>query len=106
MNVSDLVLALDTISNGRVLGGDHRPCANPFVVTKSSHIPGKAVTETPGLVVGNPDATIKKIAVLMTLTESAIELAGASGVDAMVVHHPVADAASSGGVLLKTYLEL
>ena len=102
MNVTDLVNALDTITNGRVRARG----ANPFVVTKTSHIPGKAVTETPGLVVGNPEAEIKKIAVLMTLTESAIELAGACGVDALVVHHPVADAASSGGVLLKTYLEL
>ncbi|MCG8568247.1 MAG: Nif3-like dinuclear metal center hexameric protein, partial [Desulfobacterales bacterium] len=106
MNVNDLVNALDTISNGRVKAGADRPGTNPFVVTKTSHLPGKAVTETPGLVVGNPDGEIKKIAVLMTLTESAIELAGASGVDALVVHHPVADAASSGGVLLKTYLEL
>ena len=30
----------------------------------------------------------------MTLTESEIELAGATGVDAIVLHHPVADAAS------------
>lgn len=42
----------------------------------------------------------------MTLTESAIELAGATGVDAIVAHHPVADAANSGGVLMKTYLDL
>ena len=106
MYVKDLVNALDVISNGRVLAGDKGPGTNPFVVTKTSHLPGKAVTETPGLVVGDPHGKIKKIAVLMTLTESAIELAGACGVDALVVHHPVADAASSGGVLLKTYLEL
>jgi hypothetical protein len=52
------------------------------------------------------DQEIKKIAVLMTLTESGIELAGATGVDALVAHHPIADATNTGGVLLKTYLGL
>ncbi len=42
----------------------------------------------------------------MTLTESAIELAGATGVDAIIAHHPIADASNSGGVLLRTYLDL
>ena len=40
----------------------------------------------------------------MTLNESAIELAAATGVNVIIAHHPVADAASSGGVLLKYYL--
>jgi hypothetical protein len=103
----DLIKALDTITGGRVISsGDRGTGANPFVVTKSSNIPGKAVTEMPGLVVGDPDQPVHKVAVMMTLTESAIELAGASGVDAMVAHHPVADAANSGGVLLRTYLGL
>ncbi len=79
---------------------------NPFVVTKSSNIPGKAGAETPGLVCGNMDQEIKKIAVLMTLTESGIELAGATGVGALVAHHPIVDATNTGGVLLKTYLGL
>jgi len=48
---------------------------------------------------------VKKIAVIMTLTESAIELAAATGVNVIITHHPVADAASSGGVLLKGYLD-
>ena len=105
--VRDLEKALDVITGGRVIGsGDAATGRNPFVVTKSSDIPGKAVTETPGLVVGNPDQPVRKVAVMMTLTESAIELAGASGVDAIVAHHPVADGASSGGVLLRTYLGL
>ena len=105
--IKDLVDALDTISGGRVVKEhDALTGTNPFVVTKSSNIPGKAVTETPGLVVGDREQTIKKVAVMMTLTESAIELAGASGVDAIVAHHPIADAANSGGVLLKTYLDL
>lgn len=106
--VKDLVHVLDRITGGRVVSspGDFAGYANPFVVTKSSGIPGKAVTETPGLVCGNPDQEVRKIAVMMTLTESAIELAGATGVDAIVAHHPIADAANSGGVLLKTYLEL
>ncbi len=106
IRIMDLEKVLDVITGGRVIGSRDAAGKNPFVVTKSSNIPGKAITETPGLVVGDPDHPIKKIAVMMTLTESAIELAGASGVDAMVAHHPVADAASSGGVLLRTYLEL
>ncbi len=106
--VSDVTAALNTISNGRVIMKADVPfgTGNPFVVTKSSGIPGKAVTETPGLVVGNPKAPIKKIAVGMTLTESALELAGATGVDAIVLHHPVADAANSGGVPLRNYSNL
>ncbi|MDY0092895.1 MAG: Nif3-like dinuclear metal center hexameric protein [Candidatus Vecturithrix sp.] len=106
--VRDLVEVLDKITGGRVLKSpqDLASGKNPFVVTKSSNIPGKAVTETPGLVCGNMDQEIKKIAVLMTLTESGIELAGATGVDALVAHHPIADATNTGGVLLKTYLGL
>jgi hypothetical protein len=42
----------------------------------------------------------------MTLNESVIELAAATGVNAIIAHHPIADAASSGGVLLKHYLGL
>ena len=47
--VRDILKALDVITGGRVItdsfgyGG-----ANPFVVTKTSGIPGKAVTELPG----------------------------------------------------------
>lgn len=103
--VSDLVLAMDNITGGRVMTSseDLASGKNPFVVTKTSNIPGKAVTETPGLVCGSMDHEIKKVAVMMTLTESAIELAGGTGVDAIVAHHPIADAANCGGVLLKTY---
>lgn len=106
--VRDVNDALNTITGGRVpqdisslLSGNNR-----FVVVKSSNIPGKAVTEIPGLVYGDYDKEVKKIAVMMTLTESQIELAGAIGVDAIVAHHPVADAANSGGVTLKSYLDL
>ena len=72
--VRDILKALDVITGGRVItdsfgyGG-----ANPFVVTKTSGIPGKAVTELPGLVWGDPDMPVKKVAVMMTLTESAFE---------------------------------
>lgn len=105
--VADLLEALDKITGGRLVreplngGKEH-----PFVVTKDSGIPGKAVTELPGLVWGKPDNPVKKMAVLMTLTESAIELAGATGVQCLVAHHPVADASNSGGVTLKNYLDL
>lgn len=104
----DVLNVLDKITGGRVITSpeDQTSGKNPFVVTKSSNIPGKAVTELPGLVCGSMDQEIKKIAVMMTLTESAIELAGATGVHAIVAHHPIADAANSGGVLLRTYLEL
>lgn len=106
--VQDVVFALHTITGGRVPLNlsELFTGKNPFVVTKSSNIPGKEVVEIPGLICGDPAQPVKKLAVLMTLTECAIELAGATGVDAIVAHHPIADAANSGGVLLKTYLGL
>ena len=60
--------------------------------------------ELPGLVWGDPEMEVKKIAVCMTMTESVIELAAATGVDAIIAHHPACDASNSGGVLMKTYL--
>lgn len=104
----DVLMALDKITGGRCVKdiGDIFSGKNRFVVNKSSNIPGKSCMEMPGLVCGNLDATIKKIAVTMTLTECNIELAGATGVDAIVAHHPIADAANSGGVTLRTYLPL
>ena len=62
--------------------------------------------ETPGLVCGDLDATVRKIAVTMTLTECNLELAGATGVDAIVAHHPIMEAANSGGVTMRDYLRL
>lgn len=108
VQVKDVVKALDKITGGRVVTEVSQMFSgnNPFVVVKSSNIPGKSVMEIPGLVFGNPEAPVKKLAVTMTLTESAIELAGSTGVDAIVAHHPIADAANSGGVPLKTYLSL
>lgn len=104
--VKDVLVALDDLTNGRCLKGpgDWAAGRNPWVVTKSSNIPGKAVVEMPGLVWGDPEKEVKKLAVMMTMTESAIELAAATGVDALVAHHPIADAANSGGVLIKFYL--
>jgi len=104
--VKDVLQALDDLTGGRCLktSGDYSHGANPFVVTKTSDIPGKAVTEMPGLVWGDPEMPVKKIAVMMTLNESAIELAAATGVNVIVAHHPIADASNSGGVLLKYYL--
>lgn len=108
MKVGDLLEVLDAITGGRCLRDDAPPdcVGRSFVVTKSSGIPGKECTERPGLVYGDPDAPLKKIAVVMTLTESSIELAAASGIDAIVAHHPVADGASCGGVTLHNYLSL
>lgn len=105
--VSDILKSLDVITGGRVVktSADYTG-KNPFVVTKTSGIPGKAVTELPGLVWGNPEMEVKKVAIMMTLTESAIELAGATNVDCIIAHHPIADASNSGGVTLKDYLDL
>ncbi|KAA0012944.1 NGG1p interacting factor NIF3 [Billgrantia pellis] len=106
--VSDIVAAMSVITGGRTVSsmdevkrGDH-----PFVIMKSSGIYGKEVLEIPGLIYGDPNKEVKKIAVCMTMTELVIELAGATGVDAVVAHHPIADAASCGGVTLKNYLDL
>ncbi len=106
--VRDVLAALDTITGGRVITSaeDAFGKANPFVVVKTSHIPGKAIAETPGLVCGRLENPVRKLAVTMTLTESQIELAGGTGVDAIVAHHPVADAASCGGVPLRGYVDL
>lgn len=108
VTVADVLTALDKICAGRLIKKveDAFGQGNPFVVVKTSHLPGKAVTETPGLVVGKLDQPVRKLAVSMTLTESQIELAGATDVDAIICHHPVADAASSGGVPLRGYAGL
>lgn len=104
--VQNVLEALSTITGGRVLekpedilSGNH-----PFAILKTSNIPGKEVMELPGLIYGEPTMPVKKIAVVMTLTESVVELASALKVDALIMHHPVADAASCGGVPLKDYL--
>ncbi len=106
--VKDITRALNQITGGRLSENWNHAYSgkNPYIVMKSSDLPGKAVMETPGLVYGYPDKKLEKLAVVMTLTEQVIELAAETGVDAIVAHHPVADAASSGGVLLKTYLDL
>ena len=106
--VKDILKALNDLSGGRCIMERESWAKgnNPFVVTKSSDIPGKAVTELPGLVWGDPEMEVKKIAVMMTLNESAIELAAATGVNVIIAHHPIADAANSGGVLLKFYFNL
>ena len=108
VTVKDILYALDKITGGRCIKDirDVFSGTNPFVVNKSSNIPGKACMETPGLVYGDPEATVSKIAVTMTLTECNIELAGATGVGAIIAHHPVAEAANTGGVTMRTYLDL
>ncbi|SDF44028.1 Nif3-like dinuclear metal center hexameric protein [Sporolituus thermophilus] len=106
--VKDVLDALDKITGGRCVKNidDIFSGKNQFVVNKTSNIPGKACIETPGLVCGNLEAEVKKLAVTMTLTECNIELAGATGVDAIVAHHPVMEAANSGGVTMRNYLNL
>lgn len=104
----DILDVLDNITKGRCLKNseDFSTNKNPYIVTKSSNIPGKAITELPGLICGDLDMEVKKIAVVMTLSEHDIELAAATKVDAIITHHPVADACNSGGLLLKDYLNL
>jgi putative NIF3 family GTP cyclohydrolase 1 type 2 len=106
--VRDVLNALSLVSKERVIltAGDLLFGNNKCVVTKTSHIPGKAVTELPGLVYGNLGDEVKKIGLAMTMTENFIELAGAVGINVLIIHHPVADAASSGGVLISDYLAL
>lgn len=106
--VGDALWSLNRISGGRMVMDKAQisMTSNPFVVIKSSNIPGKSLMEYPGIVYGDPKSPIKKIGVAMTLTESVIELAGATGIELLVCHHPVADAASSGGVPLRFYLGL
>lgn len=108
MKVEDVLSALDQITGGRCVKNpdDLFSGRNEFVMIKSSGIPGKECMEMPGLICGNLEAPVKKIAVTMTLTECNIELAGATGVDAIIAHHPVVDAANSGGVTLRGYLDL
>ena len=107
-NGHDVLQALDRITGGRCVKdlNDIFSGVNRFVVQKSSNIPGKSCMETPGFVCGNLSRPVKKIAVTMTLTECNIELAGATGVDVIVAHHPIMEAANSGGVTLRTYLDL
>jgi hypothetical protein len=52
------------------------------------------------------DKEVRKIAVTMTMTEGTIELARSTDVDAIIAHHPIADATNSGGVELSNYLQL
>lgn len=102
--VAGVVSALDRLTGGRLSCGTDGD--NPWAVTKDSGIPGKAVTELPGLVCGPADKPVRRLAVAMSVTEHDIELANAIGVDVIVAHHPVADAASAGGVTLVDYLGL
>ena len=104
----DLLLALDRICAGRVVLGpqDLIHSHNPRIVTKTSHIGGKSVTELPGLVFGDLRTELNSVGLAMTMTENVIELAGAISLDALIIHHPVADGASSGGVLIQDYLNL
>ncbi|RUS45197.1 Nif3-like dinuclear metal center hexameric protein [Cohnella sp. AR92] len=107
-NVGDVLQALNVITRGRMVTDWNGIAAGayPYVVMKSSNIPGKSVLEIPGLVFGDANQTVKRIGIGMTLTESMIELASGMELDLLIVHHPVADAASSGGVPFLQYLPL
>ncbi|SDM74843.1 NIF3 (NGG1p interacting factor 3) [Fictibacillus solisalsi] len=106
ISVQEIVKGLNVLTHGRVLQGTEKEESHPFVIWKSSGIKGKEVLERPGLVYGDPKKIVKKLAVSMTLSEQDIELAAATGVDAIIAHHPIADGASSGGVTLRNYLDL
>ena len=68
--VKDVLKALDVLTGGRCVTdrGSWSHSNNRFVVTKTSDVPGKAITEMPGLVWGDPEMEVKKIAVMMTLS--------------------------------------
>lgn len=106
--VADVMTLLNGLLAGRMVRSlaEVPGSTNPFVVTKDSGIPGKSCLEIPGLIWGDPSQPVRKIGVAMTLTECVIELAHAVGVDLIFAHHPVADAASSGGVPMADYLPL
>jgi hypothetical protein len=108
LTIHDVMQALNVITKGRMVmdWNEISKGSNPFVLTKTSNIPGKSVIEIPGLVFGDMNAPVKKIGVAMTMTECGIELASGMGLDLLVVHHPVADAANSGGVPFAQYLPL
>lgn len=100
--VGHVVAGLDEMTGGRLSAAPGPD--NPWHVTKSSGLPGKSVLETPGLVLGSEDDPVRRIAVAMSITEHDIELGRAMGIDLIVAHHPIADAASSGGVAMVDYL--
>ena len=106
--VKDVLNVLVHISKGRCIKSykDFTYSKNDYVVTKTSGIPGKSVTEVPELIFGDPMMKVKKIAVVMTLTESAIELAALTNVNVIIAHHPICEGNISGGVPLKSYLNL
>ncbi|GGF94542.1 Nif3-like dinuclear metal center hexameric protein [Paenibacillus abyssi] len=106
--VGHVLDALNTISKGRMVmdWNEITSGTNPYVVMKTSNIPGKNVMEIPGLIFGSKHKPVTRIGVGMTLTESMIEMASAMKLDLIIVHHPVADAASSGGVPFADYLPL
>ncbi|WP_080834770.1 MULTISPECIES: Nif3-like dinuclear metal center hexameric protein [Cohnella] len=107
-DVGRVLEALNQISGGRMVMNWEEIAAggNPYVVMKTSNIPGKSVMEIPGLVFGDKKKPARRIGIGMTLTETMIELASGMKLDLLVVHHPVADAASSGGVPFADYLPL
>ena len=106
--IHDVMQALNVITKGRMVmdWSEITKGSNPYVLMKTSNIPGKSVMEIPGLVFGDMNTPVKRIGVAMTMTECGIELASGMGLDLLVVHHPVADAANSGGVPFAQYLPL
>jgi len=103
--VKDIARALNDLTGGRC---DKQDAGNSrFFVTKSSGIDGKSVLETPGLVYGDPEMDVgNAVALAITANEGVIEFMAHKGIKVLITLHPVADAASSGGVPLKTYLDL
>jgi len=101
VRIQELLGWLDRISGGRLSSRKAE-----FSPLKTSNLLGKSVRENPGLVWGDPLSFVKRVGLCTTCTENAIELAHSLRIDLLLVHHPVADGASSGGVPLKTYLEL
>lgn len=101
--MADVVAVLQQITRGRLVSSGSQ---NPYIVPKSSGVWGKGIMETPGLVWGDLEAKVHKLGVVMTLNEAVVELAHSLGINVLVVHHPIAEAASTGGVTFVHYLSL
>ena len=84
--IHDVMQALNVITKGRMVmdWSEIAKGSNPYVLMKTSNIPGKSVMEIPGLVFGDMNAPVKRIGVAMTMTECGIELASGMGLDLLV----------------------
>lgn len=106
--VRDVLNMLNHISKGKLVNSyeDFKFSKDSYAVEKSSVIDDESAEEMSGLIYGDPMMEVKKIAVVMTLTESAIELAAFTHVNVIIVHHPINEGDRQGSISYKNYLSL